>query len=261
MQVLRLATEAGAHMASPAPEPGAPEAATPLPQQLHVTPLAAHVLTELLLHGAPLLAPCLPPPVAALDALRQSSGNSGRGAAGTSGGGEVAALEGVAREMLRLLPVVAAAARACPHELPIEEFLFFGQTPSGQSPAALLAAYTAYTQHEAATEQAEVRPLVLPFPAAGTVLPPRPPLPLPMLTPRPPPPPAPAAGDPQLPGSQGAAGNAGVHLAPRRPPPDAGGSLTGGGCTPRRPGPGGTHRPLQVRGRVGDRRGDGRRGQ
>ena len=155
MQVLRLATEAGAHMASPAPEPGAPEAATPLPQQLHVTPLAAHVLIELLLQGAPLLAPCLPPPVAALDALRQSSGSSGRGAAGASGGGEVAALEGVAREMLRLLPVVAAAARACPHELPIEEFLFFGQTPSGQSPAALLAAYTAYTQHEAATEQAE----------------------------------------------------------------------------------------------------------
>ncbi len=119
---------AGAHTAAAGPEAASSE--------LHITPLSAHVLTQLSLHGAPLIAPCLPPPASALEGLRASDPCSP----------ELAASERAASELLALVPLLASAARQFRHELPVEEFLFFVPTPNGQTTAQLLADYVAYSQ-------------------------------------------------------------------------------------------------------------------
>lgn len=111
-QVVRLAAEAGAHVK-----------ALPLAlgsQSLHITPLAAHILSQLLLQGGPLLASCLPPPASALEAMQLSSGG-----ASSPKRGELRALESAVGEVLRLIPLIATSAKSFAHELPIEEFLFF----------------------------------------------------------------------------------------------------------------------------------------
>ncbi|KAG1679511.1 hypothetical protein FOA52_011111 [Chlamydomonas sp. UWO 241] len=145
LRVLRASIEAGAHVA---PTPADPSQATPADvegdqasqptQALHVTPLSAHVLSQLLLHGPGLLAPCVPPTAAELDGLRCADLMSP----------ELASTEAAAAQLLALVPTLIAASKAFAHELPIEEFLFYGSTPSGQPPAALLAGYVCYAQPE-----------------------------------------------------------------------------------------------------------------
>ena len=90
------------------------------PQSLHITPIAAHVLSQLLLQGGPLLAPCIPPPAPMLEAMRLSSGG-----ASSPKGSELLALEAAVGELLRLIPAIASSAKSFTHELPFEEFLFF----------------------------------------------------------------------------------------------------------------------------------------
>lgn len=135
-------TASGAASLNPASSSAAATAA-PSPAarwEPHVTPLAAHVLSQLLLHGPALLAPCLPPPAADLDAQRAADPASPA----------VEAVESSCSELLRLLPLLTSAARTYPNELPLEEFLFFAPGASGLPPAALLTTYLAYSQPEVA---------------------------------------------------------------------------------------------------------------
>ncbi|GAX74714.1 hypothetical protein CEUSTIGMA_g2162.t1 [Chlamydomonas eustigma] len=144
LQVLNLAVETGSFHSGPDPN----QTSQPIPamphQELKITVIAAHILTQLILHGASLLSPFLPPLASELDALRQSSPDSS----------EVSALEKAVCQILALIPVIASAVKVINQEVPVEEFLFHGLPDSRQpSPAILLASYVAYVECNFAKEK------------------------------------------------------------------------------------------------------------
>jgi hypothetical protein len=94
------------------------------PPEIHVTPLAAHVLSQLLLHGPALLMSCLPPPLDQLQALQAYDPSSP----------ELGAAEEAARQLLALLLRLVSAVKFFQHELPLEEFLFYTVVPGGAPP-------------------------------------------------------------------------------------------------------------------------------
>lgn len=113
--MIHLAVTAGAHV-HPLPTATGLGAKAKV---LQVTPLSAHILSQLLFLGGPLLSSCLPPPANTLEALRVSSGNMS-----ASKSQELMAGEAAVGALLRLIPLIAKSAKSFAHELPIEEFLF-----------------------------------------------------------------------------------------------------------------------------------------
>eukprot|EP00798_Chlamydomonas_sp_ICE-L_P018573 gene18573-25082_t len=143
-KVLRLSIEAGAHVVETPNSPTGDTSFQPAASLVHVTGLGCHVIRQLLLQTSSILATSLPPPVEALDSLRQADPSS-------SG---VAAVEMAVAQFMRLLPLATCASEPCRNDLPLEDFLFNSPSPGyGMPPAELLGAYITYHQPE--NEQVE----------------------------------------------------------------------------------------------------------
>jgi hypothetical protein len=115
-QVLNQAVEAGTYLPGPELMDAVQSLSGPimLHHDLNITVIAAHVLTQLIMHGASFLSPFLPPSASELDGLRQSSPDSVA----------VSALEGAVSQFLILIPLMASAIKVINQEVQVETFIF-----------------------------------------------------------------------------------------------------------------------------------------